>query len=136
MDSINRKLPVIALDYTLWESAWMNRQHILSRLGERGWPVIYSNGAKFYHEVKDSSFLGSSEKKNHILEYKSGLFFPRNYRLKKLDSFAIQHHCRVLLDQLGLKKYSNFIVFCFNQFIFFEKKISRNQFTLGISFGR
>jgi hypothetical protein len=40
------KLPIVAFAPHPWkESEWMNRQQLLSRMGKRGWPVIYSQGA-------------------------------------------------------------------------------------------
>jgi len=42
---IRQRPAIIAFDANDWTSNWMNRQHLLSRLGKRGWPVIYSTGA-------------------------------------------------------------------------------------------
>ncbi len=114
MDSALKKIPIIALDHTRWDGNWMNRQHILSRLGERGWPVLYSNGAKFYNETEGTAFFGSTQRKDHITLYQSGLFFPRNYRFRGLDNFAIRRHCKDLLCKAGLEKGDDFIALCFH----------------------
>lgn len=36
--------PIISFGANVWDDEWHTRQHILSRLGRRGWPVVYSNG--------------------------------------------------------------------------------------------
>lgn len=36
--------PIIAVAPTLWRGTWMNRQHLLSRLASKGWPVLYTMG--------------------------------------------------------------------------------------------
>ncbi len=43
---------LFAFDSNPWFSNWMNRQHILSRLGARGWPVVYSTGPMSVTEVR------------------------------------------------------------------------------------
>ncbi|VAX07589.1 hypothetical protein MNBD_ALPHA03-211 [hydrothermal vent metagenome] len=114
MDNASGKRPIIALDHTSWDGNWMNRQHILSRLGERGWPVVYSNGAKFYNEISLLKPFGSVEKKDNVAVYHSGFFLPRNYKFKTLDRLAIKQHCKDLKKKAGLKKGDDFITFCFH----------------------
>ena len=46
------KQRVFAFDANPWFSNWMNRQHILSRLAGRGWPVVYSTGPMSVTEVR------------------------------------------------------------------------------------
>ncbi len=43
---------IFAFDANPWSSNWMNRQHILSRLAARGWPVVYSTGPMSVTEVR------------------------------------------------------------------------------------
>ena len=43
--SMRSELPsIFAFSNTDWRGIWMNRQHLLSRLARRGWPVVYSIG--------------------------------------------------------------------------------------------
>ena len=109
-----KKLPIIALDYTGWDGNWMNRQHILSCLGRRGWPVLYSNGARYYHHMDFSMPFGAAEKKDHVKIYKAGSLLPRNYKFPALDRLAIKAHCRDLKKKAGLKRGDDFITFCFH----------------------
>lgn len=48
--------PIIALASTPWRGTWMNRQHLLSRLAARGWPVVYSNGPASVWERGDDTW--------------------------------------------------------------------------------
>jgi len=108
------RLPIIALDHTSWDGNWMNRQHILSRLGKRGWPIIYSNGAKYYNEVRDTKLIGTIEEKDHVKIFHPGFIMPRNYRFKAFDKLAVKQHCAALKKKAGLKKDDAFIAFCFH----------------------
>ncbi len=110
----NGKLPIIAFEYAPWFSSWSGRQHILSRLGKRGWPVVYSNGAKFYNEINLGSPWGRLQSTDHIQVYQPGSFPPRNYRFRSLDRAAISVHCRHIKKNLGLRKGDPFIAFCFH----------------------
>jgi len=110
----NKRLPIIALDYTRWRGNWMGRQHILSRLGERGWPVLYSNGASYYNEISFSKPFGTVEETDNVTLYHAGFLPPRNYRIKFLDRLAIKQHCRVLKKRAGLTTGDKFIAFCFH----------------------
>lgn len=46
MKNIPRLAPIIALGSNDWTNAWMTRQQYLSRLGRRGWHVVYSVGSQ------------------------------------------------------------------------------------------
>ena len=108
------KFPIIALDHTRWKGNWMNRQHILSRLGKRGWPIIYSNGARFYNETDEGDLFNRCEYIDHINLFSTGYFIPRNYKSATLDNIAINYHCKKLKANLGIKQSEFFIVLCFN----------------------
>jgi len=108
------KIPIIAFEHTAWHSSWAGRQHILSRLGERGWPVLYSNGASYYNEISFSKPFGTVEETDNVTLYHAGFLLPRNYRIKFLDRLAIKQHCRVLKKRAGLTTGDKFIAFCFH----------------------
>lgn len=44
VNATGNKPRIFAFAPNTWRGPWMNRQHILSRLAKRGWPVTYSNG--------------------------------------------------------------------------------------------
>lgn len=96
----------------------MNRQHILSRLGQRGWPILYSNGVPFTWELlphlKQSGLSSVTADKDHIQTFTPGLCLPRSYRLPLLDKAAVKSHCHQLKRVLQIGQYDNFIVLCFD----------------------
>lgn len=76
------KLPIIAFAPHPWEeNQWMNRQHILSRLAERGWPVYYCTGALNWWEHdqqiwNEASVFPSSYMVDGVTIVKAGKLLP------------------------------------------------------------
>jgi|GEM_PF-1689403 len=116
MDKIETvtKLPIIAFDDTVWDDIWMNRQHILSRLGKRGWPIIYSNGAHYVRAITLDKIRNKTVRQDNVTLIKCGAFWPRNYKSSLLDRLAINYHCGLLRRIMGIKANDEFIAFCFN----------------------
>jgi len=96
----------------------MNRQHILSRLGSRGWKITYSNDVPFTWEflehLKKGGLSARIEKQDHIQDYMPGLCVPRSLRFSMVDRYAIQQHCRRLKQAAGLSAGQEFIIVCFD----------------------
>ncbi len=109
-----KRLPIIALDYTAWEGNWMNRQHLLSRLGARGWPIIYSNGAVYYNNLNKTRFMSNTIIRDNITIFNAGYIYPRNYKFTFVDQLVIKHHCSQLKKSLSITKNDKFISFCFH----------------------
>jgi len=113
-----KKIPIIALAHTVWDGRWMNRQHILSRLGERDWPIIYSNGAPYTWElkqhIKDTGITAKVEHKDQVTIFTPGLCTPRSQRLTSIDKIAINQHCSQLKRAAGIKNQDEFMVICFD----------------------
>ena len=54
------ELPTIfAFSNTDWRGIWMNRQHLLSRLARRGWPVVYSSGVMNIWKRESNAWRGA-----------------------------------------------------------------------------
>jgi len=113
-----KKLPIIALAHINWNGRWMNRQHILSRLGERGWPVVYSNGVPYsWHlkqHLKSSGIKQTIEQTDNVTVLTPGLCIPRNPRFTTMDKAAIKQHCKELKKIAGINNHDDFIVVCFD----------------------
>ncbi len=125
MPRVIGRLPIIAFDHTTWNGSWLNRQHLLSRLGERGWPIIYSNGAAFLEGMRRQKIFGSIEKTDSVKVYRPGLIFPRNYRFPNLDKLAIKQHCKMLKRKLKIGDSDEFIAFCFHPYFYpFVKELN------------
>lgn len=102
------------------EPQWMNRQHLLSRLGKRGWPVLYNNGAlNIWHRNtqtwKCSSLFGETTQSDHVLLFNSGKIIPRWETSRLIDTLAIRAHNHQLRRTIGIiEKKSPYICMCFN----------------------
>ncbi|MBF0342064.1 MAG: hypothetical protein HQL95_14040, partial [Magnetococcales bacterium] len=40
----NPKPSILAMAPHPWDNHWLSRQQLLTRLAQRGWPVLYSHG--------------------------------------------------------------------------------------------
>ncbi|WP_447968760.1 glycosyltransferase [Nitrospira sp. M1] len=123
MSCLSRKwdethVPIIAFSHTIWDGQWAGRQHTLSRLGKRGWPVLYSNGALYSHQCTNAQYFGYEEQKDDVRLYKPGKILPRNYKIPLADRWAVKHHCKKLKQILSIDHNDEFIVFCFNPSFF------------------
>lgn len=116
-----KKLPIIAFAPHPWhEPEWMNRQQLLTRLGKRGWPVVYSNGSlniwqRQNTQWKQATWLGAVEKTDNVTLYHSGKFFPRWQNSQAYDQLAIQFHSFHLKRSLALSYHdTSFITLAFH----------------------
>ena len=112
---------IIAFAPNPWNGPWMSRQQILSRLANRGWNVIYSNGAfnicnKDSLQSKESSWLNRWTKVDGVHIVQSGKLFPRWQRLGFWDKFAVNNHVNSLIKAKGHTKLINAdtIIYIFN----------------------
>ncbi|CCE24402.1 putative glycosyl transferase [Methylotuvimicrobium alcaliphilum 20Z] len=100
----------------------MNRQQLLSRLGKRGWPVIYSDGALNIWQRKSNRWLqatwfGAIEQTDNISLYHSCKILPRWEKYRLVDQLAIQKHSLSLKKAINLgSKDSSFISLAFHPF--------------------
>jgi len=114
------RLPIIAFAPHPWkESQWMNRQHLLSRLALRGWPVIYSTGAldvwhRNSNKWREADWLGRIEKTDGVLLDYPGRWIPRWQRSNFLDHLALCYHARRLKRAAGISRGHDFITFLFH----------------------
>jgi len=92
------KSSIIAFANNSWyESKWMNRQQLLSRLGARGWPVIYSNGAMDVWDRGKSQWqmaplLGEMKLQDDVFVANAGRIQARWPRFQVFDEMAIRRH--------------------------------------------
>lgn len=96
------KIPIIAFAPHPWdENEWMNRQQLLSRLGKRGWPVIYSEGAlDVWHRLGErwsrSPWLNRYTEQDSVTLAHPGRILPRWRKSKLIDRAALSAHARFL----------------------------------------
>ncbi len=114
-----RKLPIIALATTVWNGQWMNRQQILSRLAQRGWPIIYSNGVlsvtqRQSEDFKNAPWLGSVETLNGVTVVNANKLPARWPRYPRWDRHVLRRHARRLKALRPNLDFSNLICYVFN----------------------
>ncbi len=115
----------------------MSRQHILSRLGEHGWAITYSNGVPFTWDflkhLQQNGCSRTTEKKDNVRHYIPGICIPRSLRFNFLDNYSIDRHCRELKKISGIGAHDDFMVICFDpDFDPFIEKLNPTFTTLHI----
>ena len=89
--------PIIALANDPWQSPRAGRQQILSRLGERGWPVLYSNGPitlwdRNGEEWKQAGLLDRIERHRGVFVHVPGRAFAPWPKFKAWSRWSIRRH--------------------------------------------
>ncbi|MCG5512087.1 glycosyltransferase [Ectothiorhodospira shaposhnikovii] len=89
----------------------MNRQHLLSRLASRGWPIYYTTGAldlwdRHGNAWKKSHWLGKTEPIDGVSLYHAGKLIPRWRNQPRWDQLALKHHTRRLC-KISMKHHDN-----------------------------
>lgn len=113
MNLVMANTPIIAFAITPWNSLWMNRQHLLSRLAASGRPIAYSNGVVHYSRFR-VPFLHTAERQDHVVVIQPGYFIPSTHRSSWLRSLALRHHCKRIFEQLGIDRATPVVGLCFD----------------------
>lgn len=96
----------------------MSRQHLLSRLGEHGWAITYSNGVPFTWDyvkhLRRNGFSTTTGKKDNVRHYIPGACIPRSLKFSFLDDYSVQRHCKELKRIAGINAGEDFMVICFD----------------------
>lgn len=102
------RLPIIAFAPHPWdEHQWMNRQHLLSRLGERGWPVIYNTGALSLWQRNTSTWQASPTtdkfiSMDNVQIHLGGKLLPRWPSHGLLEKLSIWNYSRLINKFAGI----------------------------------
>ncbi|MFP6746504.1 MAG: hypothetical protein VCD66_02750 [Alphaproteobacteria bacterium] len=97
--------PIIAMAPNSWDDAfWMNRQHLLSRLGARGWDILYSTGRlSFWSRSEEiwrrSRYLSSFKRKNGVFIDVPGKLVPEWPTLPMWEYLGLKIHAAHLRGQ-------------------------------------
>ncbi|MBF0422579.1 MAG: glycosyltransferase [Magnetococcales bacterium] len=97
--------PILAFAPHPWWNHWLSRQQLLSRLGQRGWTVIYSFGPLnvWYRHTplwQQSPWFGWLQDSDHVRVDHPGRFPPLWPRFPRWDRWVIRHHARRMLQGL------------------------------------
>ncbi|MBF0107937.1 MAG: hypothetical protein HQL76_02005 [Magnetococcales bacterium] len=98
--------PILAFAPHPWWNHWLSRQQLLSRLGQRGWNVIYSFGPlNVWHRHaplwQQSPWLGFLEQRDHVRVDHPGKIPPLWPKFPFWDHQVIRHHAQRMLRELG-----------------------------------
>lgn len=98
-------LNIVALAPNPWDGQWVNRQHLLSRLGRRH-RIVYSNGAWSMWDRSDADFMASDwfgrfDQVDQVSVDRPGRNLLRWPRVQAWDELAIRIHVRRLKAQFS-----------------------------------
>ncbi len=116
----SKKRPILAFAHHPWrESQWMNRQQLLSRLNNRGWPIYYSTGAldiwqRGCQAWCESSWFARWEKLDSVTLCHAARVFPRWRKSPSMEMVSIRYHARSTIDRIKKIHGVSPILFCFN----------------------
>lgn len=98
------RIPIIALGSNDWTRSWMTRQQYLSRLGRRGWHVVYSGGARSVWDrpADGTSLFARVERTDHVDVFKPGRYSLRWPTHPMWDRAVIWNEARGLKQVAGV----------------------------------
>lgn len=100
-------ITLVALAPNHWDLPWRNRQHVLSRLAARGWPIIYSPGPLSWWERKSvfwrsAPIVGRFEECDNLRVFRPGRLPFRWRPATAWDRWVSGHHAGVLSRQIPI----------------------------------
>lgn len=106
--------PIVAFANTSWNSLWMNRQHLLSRLAAGGRRVAYSNGVVHYAQFSGTPLRQRAVSRDGVMVMEPGYLIPCTYRASPLRRVALGYHCEMIREALGIGRATPVIGMCFD----------------------
>jgi lipopolysaccharide exporter len=116
----HRRSPaLIVFGANAWDEYWQTRQHIMARLGQRGWPVLYSTGAFHTSDRHNPAWRGSQWFSQHedidgVLVNRPSHWQLRSSRMKLWDRAMTRRHARSLIQALPPSSVADAIVYVFH----------------------
>ena len=97
--------PLVCLAPAPWNGPWNGRNQLLSRLAERGWPVIYSNGPLDLWERNgkgwaDASWLHATDLNDGVVVDRPGKLFSTYAKSPAWSSAMQKLHAAHLMHQM------------------------------------
>jgi glycosyltransferase involved in cell wall biosynthesis len=114
----HKKRPIIAFGGNSWDPYWQTRQHVLSRLASRGWPVVYSIGSFFVWDRFGEAWSGARwrdrwEVLDGVRVYWPGRWQMRWPRVPAWDRWVVRHHVDAMRQIAALEPNVRPIVYLF-----------------------
>lgn len=110
-------MQIVGLATNDWHSQWVNRQHLLSRLGEKH-EVLYSNGAwsvwdRNSPEWKKAGFFGGIRGSDNVVVEAAPKFLLRWPKWPSFDELVVRAHAHRLKRHLQHGRSTNRLVLAF-----------------------
>ncbi|MBF0448240.1 MAG: glycosyltransferase [Magnetococcales bacterium] len=101
-----KRPPIIAFAPHPWWSHWLSRQQLLTRLGQRGWPIIYSFGPLDFWDRhlplwQQSPWRGRIQFQDHVWVEHPGRLLPIWSKFPAWDRYVIRRHALSLKQALA-----------------------------------
>ncbi|MEG3638702.1 glycosyltransferase [Magnetococcus sp. PR-3] len=110
---------ILALAPHSWHDRWLSRQQLMSRLGQRGWPVTYSYGPLNVWQRdtplwQQAGWFGHIEQTDHVQVDQPGRWFPTWSRYAWWQTWALNTHIARMQQAMGQPDPSQQILFLFH----------------------
>lgn len=107
-----------AFSLTPWQDPWMNRQQLLSRLGRRGWRVVYSTGALNIWERntdtwRSAPLFARQHDMDGVRVDLAGRSLPVWPSRPRYSAWAIARYCASLQRRAATARHKDAIVYLF-----------------------
>lgn len=122
---------------------WVDRQHLVSRLAARGWPVVYSQGPLSVWDRGNRSWASAplftkfekipSGGANPVFVEQPGRMMPLWPRLRRWDNFVLRRHANMLLKRAGIPPPSQrMALICYPSFLPYIKNLDARWVVLHV----
>lgn len=123
------EIQFIVLAQNKWQSRWMNRQQLFSRIGKE-YNVVYGNGAIFTWHFTIKKFFSSLFQKRYVTQDNITVINPsytflRSHKVKSLDNISIANYLAKITEKTSKDK--PIVLYIFNpKFVEYVKYIKHD----------
>jgi len=105
---VQRRPPILAFGVNAFDGYWQTRQHILSRLAQRGWPVGYTTPAMSIWERdglrwRDAGWGSKSVSRDGVRIRYPGRVPALLHRWQAMDRMIVRRHARAFASSIEMK---------------------------------
>ena len=118
-DGIAKDTAIITFGGDDWADTWQTRHQFMSRLGRRGWPVVYSTGALSVWQIgkpawRAATWRGRIQATDDIMVDHPGRLLPQWPKSRQWNRLALRRQTRRLMRAIGWKRAKHRIAYLFH----------------------
>jgi len=103
---VHRRPPILAFGVNAFDGYWQTRQHVLSRLAQRGWPVGYTTPAMSRWERNGLRWRDAKWKSTNVCRDGVRIRYPGRvpsllHRWQALDRMIMRRHARAFASSIA-----------------------------------